>query len=191
MLYVCVVSGAMRSTDPSATQNISTSVPSSQANQQQQYIMQNMESLMESINKGNLQNINLGQWQNLMDSMKDIDFQNIGLDASQWQELAYSFSQYLSQQNLVESGPMQSSQGFGLMPSPSTPAHQSSPAYSSTTPQSSLQGSNTSYNSSASYSAGSSHSIPGIKVTPVSRSVQGGVHLDEEDEEDFDWESIM
>ncbi|XP_031557251.1 forkhead box protein J3-like [Actinia tenebrosa] len=181
--------GTMRSSDPAATQHVATSLP--QAKQQQQHLMQNMETLLESMNKGNIQNIDLGHWQNLMESMKDIDFTNIGLDASQWQELAYSFSQYLSQQNLLGSGEMQSSQGFGLMQSPNIPVQQSSSTYSSSTPQSSLHGSHTSYNSSAGFSAGSNHSIPGIKVTPVSQSVQGGTQLDDEEEEDFDWESIM
>ena len=178
----------MRGSEPASTQNVPTSLP--QVNQQQQHLMQNMETLLESMNKGNLQNIDLGQWQNLMDSMKDIDFTNIGLDASQWQELAYSFSQYLNQQNLLESGHMQASQGFGLMESPGTPVQQSGSGYSSSTPQSSLHGSHTSYDSSAGFS-GSNQSIPGIKVTSVSNSVQGGAPLDEEEEEDFDWESIM
>lgn len=186
---LCFLVGTMRRSDPAANQNVPTSLP--QPNQQQQHLMQNMETLLESMNKGNLQNIDLGQWQNLMDSMKDIDFTNVGLDANQWQELAYSFSQYLSQQNLLESGQLPSSQGFGLMQSPNTPVQQSSSAYSSSTPQSSLHGSHTSYNSSAGYSAGSNHSVPGIKVTPVTQAVQGGTQLDDEEEEDFDWESIM
>lgn len=120
-----------------------------------------------------------------MESMKDFDFQTLGLDANQWQELAFSFSQYISQQS-VDSGSTSSS---SLLQSP----NQQSPSYCTSTPQSSLHGSRASYNSSASFSGGSNHSqsIPGIKITPVSRTVQGGVHLDDDDEEDFDWESIM
>lgn len=141
---------------------------------------------MESINKGNLQSLDLNQWNTLMDSMKDFDFQTLGLQANQWQELAFSFSQYISQQS-VDSGSVSSS---SLMQSPVAHANSS---YTTSTPQSSLHGSRTSYNSSASFSGGSNHSlsIPGIKITPVSRTVPGRPHLDEEDEEDFDWESIM
>lgn len=177
--------GNIRNNDPNMNQSIPTTATPPTNQNQQQYFLQNMETLMDSINKGNLQSLNLNQWNNLMESMKDFDFQTMGLDANHWQELAFSFSQYISQQN-IDTGSTSSS---SLLQSP---VH-GSPSYTTSTPQSSLHTSRTSYNSSASYSGGSnhSHSIPGIKITPVSRTVQGGQQLDDEDEEDFDWESIM
>lgn len=68
-----------------------------------------------------------------------------------------------------------------------------------------LQGSQQSYSSSASYSGSSVHSIPGIKVTSINQPTQmaqtinhptmvqarGATGMDEEDEEEFDWDSLL
>lgn len=67
-----------------------------------------------------------------------------------------------------------------------------------------LQGSQQSYSSSASYSGSSVHSIPGIKVTSINQptmaqtinqptmvQTRGPTGMDDDDDEEFDWDSLL
>lgn len=147
-------------------------------------VMANMETLLESMNTGNWQNFDISQWQSLMESMKDIELQNLGLDTHQWQELAFSFSQYLQSQGIMRDN---GSPGGASLGSHSNSLQVNSPQYSNGS--SPLQGSHTSYCSSSSY--GSTHSVPNIRVTPaMPHRPQPNLEEDEE-EETFDWDSIM
>ena len=179
------------------SQNINTSIPAQPSNQN---IMQNMEILLESINTGTFQNFDLGTWQMLMDSMKAADLQNMGVDQSQWHELAFSFSQYLHQQGIIpDANSLQrpspsSSNSSHLIGSPQGMLQVSNPQL--TTTGSPLQCSQQSYSSSASYSGSSVHSIPGIKVTPANHATlvqatgPAGID-DDDDDEEFDWDSLL
>ena len=166
-----------------------------QQQQQQQHLMQNMESLLESMNTGNLQNVDLAQFQMLMDSMKAVDFHTAGMDPNQWHELAFSFSQYLQQQGMLQgsTGPpslhtsLTSTSSLGSANSPPNSAQQLAGP-------SSLHNSQQSYHSSASFSGGSVHSIPGITVTHVKSDAAPPTmppSILDDDVDDFDWDSIM
>ena len=178
-----------------------------QQQQQQNSIMQNMEHLLESLNTGSFQNFDLSTWQGFMDSMKTADLQNMGLDQNQWQDFAFSFSQYLHQQGILpDANPAvrgvspSSSNNSNIMGSPQGILQVSNHQFASS--GSPLQGSQQSYSSSASYSGSSVHSIPGIKVTSVNQPTMvpmnqptmvggraGG--MDEDDDEEFDWDSLL
>lgn len=176
--------------------------------QQQNNLMQNMELLLESINTGSLQNFDLSTWQMFMDSMKSADLQNIGVDQNQLQDFAFSFSQYLHQQGIIPDANLSmqgvspsSSSGSNMMGSSPGMLQVSNPQFASH--GSPLQGSQQSYSSSASYSGSSVHSIPGIKVTTMDQRsmvqpmnhgsmVQSrSVGIDDDDDEEFDWESLL
>ena len=148
-------------------------------------VMANMETLLESMNTGNWQNFDISQWQSLMESMKDIDLHNLGLDNQQWQELAFSFSQYLQSQGLMRDNG--SPVGANLSSHSNNRFSMNSPHYSNGS--SPLQGSHTSYCSNSSY--GSAHSVPSIRVTPVMPHRPQPNIDDDEEEETFDWDSIM
>ena len=204
-------------------QNLSTTTPlpqqqhrqqhqqqQQQQQQQQNNVLQNMEHLLESLSTGSFQNFDLGTWQVFMESMKSADLQTIGVDQNQWQDFAFSFSQYLHQQGVIpESNPSarrispSSSNNSNIMGSSQGLLQVSNPQF---TPSGSpLQGSQQSYSSSASYSGSSVHSIPGIKVTSINQPTQmpqtinqprmvqtrGAPGMDEEDEEEFDWDSLL
>lgn len=196
LLFMSCVSGGEDMIGGNIVPN--TSPSSSSQQHQQQHLMQNMESLLESMNTGNIQNINLSQFQILMDSMKDTDFQSVGLDPNQWQELAFSFNQYLQQQGFLPTSSGGMSSLHTSLTSGSSVAGMNSPPNSllASDPQFSppLQDSQHSYNSSASYSGSSVQSIPGIRVTQVKQetvapTMQHGIFDDDVD--DFDWDSIM
>lgn len=173
--------------------------------QQQNNIMQNMELLLDSLNTGSFQNFDLNTWQVLMDSMKTADLQNMGVDQNQWQDFAFSFSQYLHQQgvlpdtNLVHGISPTSSNNSSIMGSSQGMLQINNPQYQSG--GSPLQGSQHSYSSSASYSGSSVHSIPGIKVTSHPTMVETlnqptmaqtrPVAIDDDDDEEFDWDSLL
>ena len=153
-------------------------------------VMANMETLLESMNTGNWQNFDISQWQSLMESMKDIDVQNMGLDSQQWQELAFSFSQYLQSQGVMRDNGSPMGTASNLSSPSSSSLQVNSPHYSNGA--SPLQGSHTSYGSNSSY--GSTHSVPNIRVIPAmpqptQRPPQN--MDDDEEEETFDWDSIM
>ncbi|XP_068752814.1 forkhead box protein J3-like [Montipora capricornis] len=179
-----------------------------QQQQLQNNLMQNMEVLLESLNTGSFQNVDLSTWQMFMDSMKGADLQNMGVDQNQWQDFAFSFSQYLHQNGLLPdtTPPMRgvspsSSSGSSMMGSSPGMLQVSNPQFVSH--NSPLQCSQQSYSSSASYSGSSVHSIPGIKVTtmdqptmvqtmnqvPMVQSRPG--KIDEDDDDEFDWESLL
>ncbi|XP_073250666.1 forkhead box protein J3-like isoform X1 [Porites lutea] len=173
--------------------------------QQQNNIMQNMELLLDSLNTRSFQNFDLNTWQVLMDSMKTADLQNMGVDQNQWQDFAFSFSQYLHQQgvlpdtNLVHGISPTSSNNSSIMGSSQGMLQINNPQYQSG--GSPLQGSQHSYSSSASYSGSSVHSIPGIKVTSHPTMVETlnqptmaqtrPVAIDDDDDEEFDWDSLL
>nr|BAQ19122.1 forkhead box J3 protein [Acropora digitifera] len=163
---------------------------------------------VESINTGSLQNFDLSTWQMFMDSMKSADLQNIGVDQNQLQDFAFSFSQYLHQQGIIPDANLSmqgvspsSSSGSNMMGSSPGMLQVSNPQFASH--GSPLQGSQQSYSSSASYSGSSVHSIPGIKVTTMDQRsmvqpmnhgsmVQSrSVGIDDDDDEEFDWESLL
>lgn len=177
-----------------------------QQQQQQNNIMQNMELLLESLNTGSFQNFDLSTWQVFMDSMKTADLQNMGVDQNQWQDFAFSFSQYLHQQGVLpDASPVvqgispSSSNNSNIMSGSQGMLQVSNPHYQSVS--SPLQGSQHSYSSSASYSGSSVHSIPGIKVTSHPTMV-GSMNqpsmvqtrpsgMDDDDDEEFDWDSLL
>lgn len=174
---------------------------------QQNNIMQNMELLLESLNTGSFENFDLNTWQVFMNSMKSADLANMGVDQNQWQDFAFSFSQYLHQQGVLpDTSPVRglspsSSNSSNILGSPQGMLQVSNPQFSSG--GSPLQGSQHSYSSSASYSGSSVHSIPGIKVTSINHpsmvqpmnqptmvpSRPGG--MDDDDDEEFDWDSLL
>ena len=168
-----------------------------------------MELLLESLNTGSFQNFDLGTWQVFMDSMKTADLQNMGVDQNQWQDFAFSFSQYLHQQGVLpDANPVRgispsSSNNSNMMGSPQGMLQVSNPQF--TAGGSPLQGSQHSYSSSASYSSSSQHSIPGIKVTSIINNqptmgqtgnqhtmigTRGPAAMDDDDDE-FDWDSLL
>ena len=205
------------------SQNLTTTTPLPQQHHQQQQqqqqqqqlqqqhnnVLQNMELLLESLSTGSFQNFDLGTWQVFMESMKSADLQNMGVDQNQWQDFAFSFSQYLHQQGVIpEVNPSarrispSSSNNSNIMGNSQGLLQVSNPQF---TPGSSpLQGSQQSYSSSASYSGSSVHSIPGIKVTSINQPTmaqtinqptmghaRGTAGMDDEDEEEFDWDSLL
>ncbi|CAH3018267.1 unnamed protein product, partial [Porites evermanni] len=159
----------------------------------------------DSLNTRSFQNFDLNTWQVLMDSMKTADLQNMGVDQNQWQDFAFSFSQYLHQQgvlpdtNLVHGISPTSSNNSSIMGSSQGMLQINNPQYQSG--GSPLQGSQHSYSSSASYSGSSVHSIPGIKVTSHPTMVETlnqptmaqtrPVAIDDDDDEEFDWDSLL
>lgn len=177
--------------------------------QQQNNLLQNMELLLESLNTRSFQNFDLGTWQVLMESMKSADLQNMGVDQNQWQDFAFSFSQYLHQQGFIpDSNSMRgispsSSNSSNMMGSPQGMLQVSNPQF--TSGGSPLQGSQHSYSSSASFSGSSQHSIPGIKVTSINNQPTvgqtGNQHtmigtrapalMDDDEDEEFDWDSLL
>lgn len=180
-----------------------------QQHQQQNNLLQNMELLLESLNTRSFQNFDLGTWQVLMDSMKSADLQNMGVDQNQWQDFAFSFSQYLHQQGFIPEANSargispSSSSSSNMMGSPQGMLQVSNPQF--TSGGSPLQGSQHSYSSSASFSGSSQHSIPGIKVTSINNQPAvgqtGNQHtmvgtrapalMDDDDDEEFDWDSLL
>ena len=194
------------------SQNVTTTTPlpqqqhhqqhqqQQQMQQQQNNVLQNMELLLESLSTGSFQNFDLGTWQVFMESMKSADLQNIGLDQNQWQDFAFSFSQYLHQQGVIpEANPTPRrvspslSNSSNIMGNSQGLLQVSNPQF--TPGGSPLQGSQQSFSSSASCSGSSVHSIPGIKVTSINQpamvQTRGVTGMDDDDDEEFDWDSLL
>lgn len=151
------------------------------------------------MNSGNWRNVDWGQMQSVMENMQGLDASSFGVDPAQWQELTQSFNQLLNAQSIQRnffstsnqsyssnsslsshSGSSFSGQNF-MSPSPGTAPHLSATSFVGST--------------SPGTSAGSYHSsgsVPGIRVTPPNYNIPRRNMIDEEEEEDeFDWSTIM
>ena len=176
------------------------SLGNTSTSQQSLSLVQSLETLLESMNSGNWRNVDWGQMQSVMENMQGLDASSFGVDPAQWQELTQSFNQLLNAQGIQRnfnfntsnqsfssnsslssrSGNSYTGQNFMNL-SPGTAAHLSAGSY---------VGSGSPGTSTGSYH--STGSVPGIRVTPPNYNIPRRHVIEEEDEEDdFDWSTIM
>ena len=165
-------------------------------------LVQNLETLLESMNSGNWDNVDWVHMQSVMENMQGMNASSFGIDPLQWQELTQSFNQILNSQSIPRKF-MPNADGSLSSNSSSTLSSNPSGGYQAHSFGNISQGSGPalsvgSFVSSASpgTSAGSYHSaanIPGIQVTPPPgyRVPRPNIVEEEEDEDEFDWSSIM
>lgn len=165
--------------------------------QQSLSLVQNLETLLESMNSGDWHNLDWGQMQSVMESMQGLDASSFGVDPMQWQELTQSFNQLLNSQGVHRNIPT-SNRSFSSNSSLSSHSGSSFTQgnYLNISPGSRPHLSTGSFVSSSSVgtSGGSYHSatsVPGIRVTPPNYNMSQRNFIDDEEEDEFDWSSIM
>lgn len=169
--------------------------------QQSLSLVQSLETLLESMNSGNWQEVDWGQMQSVMENMQGLDASSFGVDPVQWQELTQSFNQLLNAQRLPQgfnfstSNRSFSSNSTGSLSSHSTNSYPGSNFINPvSTSAAHLSQANFMGSDSPGTSAGSYHSagnVPGIRVTPPNYNPRRNVIDEEEEEDEFDWASIM
>ena len=195
---MCILGSSSSSSNPIMGEN--PSLGNTSTSQQSLSLVQSLETLLESMNSGNWQNVDWGQMQSVMENMQGLDASSFGVDPVQWQELTQSFNQLLNAQGIQRnfnfntsnqsyssnsslssrSGNSYTGQNF-INLSPGTAAHLSAGSY---------VGSGSPGTSTGSYH--STGSVPGIRVTPPNYNIPRSHVIEEEDEEDeFDWSTIM
>lgn len=150
------------------------------------------------MNSGNWQNVDWGQMQSVMENMQGLDASSFGVDPVQWQELTQSFNQLLNAQGFQRNFFSTSNQSYSSNSSSSHSGNNfSGRSFLNLSPGSgghlsagSFVGSGSPGTSAGSYR--SIGSVPGIRVTPPNYNIPRRNVIDEEEEEDeFDWSTIM
>jgi hypothetical protein len=165
-------------------------------------LVQNLETLLESMNSGNWQNVDWGQMQSVMENMQGLDASSFGVDPVQWQELTQSFNQLLNAQGIQRNFNFNTSnQSFSSNSSLGTGSHSGnsysrqnfmnlSPGSGAHLSAGSFVGSGSPGTSAGSFR--STGSVPGIRVTPPNYNIpRRNVIEEDEEEDDFDWSTIM
>ena len=194
-------SGSSTSSNPIIGEN--PSLGNTSTSQQSLSLVQNLETLLESVNSGNWQNVDWGQMQSVMENMQGLDASSFGVDPAQWQELTQSFNQLLNAQGIQRNLFSTSNQSFSSNSTGSLSSHSGngytgqnfmnlSPGSASHLSAGSFVGSGSPGTSAGSYH--STGSVPGIRVTPPNYNTgipRRNVIEEEEEEDEFDWSTIM